>query len=245
MRCYGQFASVYDNLIEQDYALWADYMQALFRRYGAQPQLVLDLGCGTGSLTVELAHRGYDMIGIDLSPDMLSVASAKGEGADIRWLCQDVSAFELYGTVDAVLCTLDVLNYLTKPHKLQKTFDLVKNYLNPNGLFLFDLNTPYKLQRVLGNHIFLHDTKELFYAWDNQFDEDTQLSTQTLTFFAREGAGYARFDEQHVQRAYPTEQVAHMLEKSGLTLLDTLHCLTMEQAGETTEKTLYVVKSLG
>ena len=117
MESYTDFAYIYDKLIDQDYEKWADYIEEIFKTHNVNPKLVLDLGCGTGSITNILAKRGYDMIGVDLSSDMLNVARDKAmeDGLDVLYLCQDIREFELYGTVDAIICTLDVLNYITEP----------------------------------------------------------------------------------------------------------------------------------
>lgn len=164
MESYTDFAYIYDKLIDQDYEKWADYIEEIFKKHGVKPNLVLDLGCGTGSITNILAKRGYDMIGVDLSPDMLNVARDKAleENLDVLYLCQDIREFELYGTVDAIICTLDVLNYITKPEDLRLVFSLVKNYLNPDGIFIFDINTEYKLKNVLGNNTFVYDENGIF-----------------------------------------------------------------------------------
>lgn len=243
---YQDFAYVYDRLIEQDYEKWADYMETLFAHCGVQPELVLDLGCGTGSLAVLLAQRGYDMLGADPSCDMLQVAAEKARAAnvDIRFLCQDARALELYGTVDAVLCTMDVLNYITDPAEILQVFRLVRNYLNPGGLLIFDVNTPYKLEHVLGNTTFIEDANGVFYTWENSFRDG--VSTQLLTFFAEGADGrYTRFDETHVQRAYAAAELTAMLQKAGLEPLACFAPFSLRQPSETCEKIVFASKCLG
>ena len=171
MESYTDFAYIYDKLIGQDYEKWADYIEDIFAKNNLKPSLVLDLGCGTGSITNILAKRGYDMIGVDISPDMLNVAREKAteEGLDVLYLCQDIREFELYGTVDAIICTLDVLNYITDPDDLKQVFRLVRNYLNPDGIFIFDINTEHKLKNTLGNNTFITDEEGVFYSWENEY----------------------------------------------------------------------------
>lgn len=243
MNSYGDFAYIYDDLIEQDYGKWADYIEDIFKRYNKKPELVLDLACGTGGLTVELAKRGYDMIGVDLSYDMLNVAMEKSQGLNIQYLCQDMTEFELYGTVDAIVCTLDAINYLTSEKQLSRTFHWVNNYLNPDGLFIFDINTEYKLKTVLGNNKFIYDRGDIFYTWENKYNEKTKISTQNLTFFKSDGDTYSRIDETHRQRAYSYGEIGKILKQNGLILLDKFKVLTFGSPYSKCEKTLFVAKS--
>ena len=136
---YGAIARVYDRLnAEIDYSAWADFVEACFARYlKEKPELLLDLACGTGSMTLELLRRGYDMIGVDASPDMLSVAWERADEQALEgalFLLQDMRSFELYGTVGAVTCCLDSINYLLTAEDVRTTFATVHNYLDPDGL---------------------------------------------------------------------------------------------------------------
>ncbi len=246
MESYTDFAYIYDKLIDQDYEKWADYIEEIFKKHGVKPNLVLDLGCGTGSITNILAKRGYDMIGVDLSPDMLNVARDKAmeENLDVLYLCQDIREFELYGTVDAIICTLDVLNYITKPEDLRLVFALVKNYLNPDGIFIFDINTEYKLKNVLGNNTFVNDENGIFYTWENEYNE--KISNQYLTFFAEiEDGLYERFDETHIQRAYAIEEIKEFLNVNKLSFEGEYKLFTFDKADAECEKTVMVSKCLG
>jgi 2-polyprenyl-3-methyl-5-hydroxy-6-metoxy-1,4-benzoquinol methylase len=145
-----------------DYSQWADYIEQIFRRNGVSPSLAADLGCGTGSFCMEMAKRGYEMIGIDLSAEMLSCARQKAleAGADILYLNQDMTEFELYGTVDAITCLMDSVNYVTYKSDLKRLFRLVNNYLNPGGLFVFDINSPYKIENILGTNVFCKQVRK-------------------------------------------------------------------------------------
>ena len=246
MESYTDFAYVYDKLIDQDYEKWADYIEEVFKKHSIKPSLVLDLGCGTGSITNILAKRGYDMIGVDLSSDMLNVARDKAmeENLDVLYLCQDIREFELYGTVDAIICTLDVLNYITEPEDLSHVFALVKNYLNPDGIFIFDINTEYKLKNILGNNTFINDENGIFYTWENEFDGN--ISNQFLTFFAENEDGlYERFDENHIQRAYSIGEIKEKLNENKLTFDAEYKLFTFERPDACCEKTVIVSKCLG
>lgn len=173
---YGGLAAVYDRLnAEIDYVRWAAYIQAQIAAHSDIPvSLVLDLCCGTGSMTLALDALGYDMIGADISPDMLAVAREKaaeaGRAARILFLCQDMRALELYGTVQAVTCTLDALNHVDGAGDLARVFALVHNYLEPGGLFLFDLNAPYKFEHVYGTNAYILEDDGIFCGWQNVYD---------------------------------------------------------------------------
>ena len=243
MESYGEFAFVYDRLINQDYSAIADKIEDIFRRNGVKPELVLDLACGTGSLTVELAKRGYDMIGIDMSEEMLSVAYEKAsEYPDVRFLCQDMTEFELYGTVDAIVCTLDAVNYITDKRDLKRLFKIVHNYLNPGGLFIFDINTVYKLKTVLGNNTFVYDENGVFYTWENYFNPKNNISEQFLTFFAEQDGMYKRFDEQHVQRGYTESELRDYMENAGLAFVEKVNWVKVDCNSKKAEKIIFVSK---
>lgn len=245
MESYTDFAYIYDKLIDQDYEKWADYIEELFRKYNKKPKLVLDLGCGTGSITNILAKRGYDMIGVDLSADMLNVAKDKAtvETLDVLYLCQDIREFELYGTVDAIICTLDVINYITDPKDLDRVFALVKNYLNPDGIFIFDINTEHKLKNILGNNTFINEEENIFYTWENEYTDG--ISNQYLSFFAEcENGLYERFDETHIQRAYTASEIKDLLTKNSMTFEGEYKLFSLEKADNNCEKTVIVSKCL-
>ena len=231
---YGAIARVYDRLnAEIDYAAWADFVETCFARYlKEKPTLLLDLACGTGSMTLELARRGFDMIGVDASPDMLSVAyerAADRECEGVLFLLQDMRTFELYGTVGAVTCCLDSINYLLREQDVKTTFATVHNYLDPDGLFLFDVNTPYKFKHVYGDNAYIledeltdedGDVQAVYCGWQNHYDEKTHLCTFDLSLFEeRKDGGYDRSDEQPQERCYSKEQLSTLWEQTGFEVL--------------------------
>jgi len=245
---YSDFAYVYDRLTKDiDYSKMADYIEVLFSEYATvKPKLLLDLACGTGSLTLELARRGYDMIGIDSSADMLNCALEKSAGLEVSplWVCQDMRSFELYGTVDAVVCTLDSLNYITDYSDLKSVFGLVKNYLNPGGLFIFDINTPYKFENILRDNFFYEIGEDITYIWQNSYDPATGICTFDLTFFVREsGELYRRLEEEQQQRAWSFEEIKAALGESGLKLIDILEQYTLNPPDEKSERCFFVVSA--
>lgn len=216
---YNDFAEVYDKLQDADYEKFVDYYEQIFKKFGKDPKLVLDLACGTGNITIPMSKRGYDMIGLDLSCEMLNIArdKANNEGADILFLNQDMREMELYGTVDAIVCALDGLNYITEPEDMKKIFRLVQNYLNPGGIMIFDLNTEYKLREVLGGNTFVCEEEGIYYVWQSEFDLETKICDFELNFFCEQQEGnYIRFDEFQAERAYSTEEITEYAKAAGL-----------------------------
>lgn len=175
MDAYSSFAEVYDTFMDNvPYEEWAEYLAAILREYGIEDGLVLDLGCGTGSMTEKMAAKGYDMIGVDNSGEMLEIAMEKKEksGWDILYLMQDMREFELYGTVRGVISACDSVNYITDEKELEQVFRLVNNYLDPKGIFIFDFNTEYKYREVLGNQTIAEDRDDCSFIWENYYYED-------------------------------------------------------------------------
>ena len=217
---YDLLSRVYDSINSDiDYKAWADFFEKnLDREAKARPELVLDLGCGTGKMTLELSSRGYDMTGIDYSPDMLDVArdAAEEQGADVLWLCQDMRRFELYGTVGAVTCCLDSLNYLTRPKDVQQTFERLRLFIAPGGVLIFDINTVEKL-RALDGQVFLDEDEDVYCVWRGEFDEQTNICTYAMDLFQRQGQHWLRSFEEHQEYAYSREQLTTYLKEAGFT----------------------------
>ena len=245
MDAYTSFAEVYDLFMDNiPYEEWGDYLKGLLREYGIEDGLVLDLGCGTGTMTEILADAGYDMIGIDLSEEMLEAAMEKKErsGHDILYLCQDMREFELYGTVRAIVSVCDSMNYVLKEEELLGILTLAaRNYLDYGGLFIFDLNTEYKYRELLGEQTIAENRKEGSFIWENYYDEETKINEYSLTLFIREDEGlYRKYEEEHYQRAYALDTIQSLVERSGLTLLHIYDAFTREPARADSER-VYVV----
>lgn len=227
---YDSIASIYDNInSEIDYSSWADFVEKCFEKYlKEKPELILDLACGTGSMTFVLASRGYDMIGADMSEDMLTEAMDKAYDKGIEgilFLKQDMRRFELYGTVGAIVCCLDSVNYLTDDGDLEMCFKCAHNYLDPDGLFIFDVNTPYKFENIYGNNHYIFEDKNSFgenayCGWQNEYDRETRLCNFYLSVFTEEEDGrFSRADEVQTERCYLKEELTENLEKSGFEVL--------------------------
>lgn len=234
MESYTSFAEVYDVFMDNvPYKEWADYLERILNQYKIEDGLVLELGCGTGSMTEILASRGYDMIGVDNSEDMLESALEKRveSGNDILYLLQDMREFELYGTVRAVVSVCDSVNYITEETELEEVFRLVNNYLDPGGIFVFDFNTEYKYQKILADHVFAEDRDECSFIWDNYYDEEEKINEYELSLFVRspeDPALYRKYQEVHFQKAYTLEKMKVLLEKAGLKFLNAYDAYTMD-----------------
>ena len=241
---YKGFAEIYDRLTQDiEYVKWADYLESAFLKFHKKPSLILDLGCGTGNMTLEMASRGYEMIGVDLAPGMLSKADEKArqKGLDILFLNQDMCEFELYGTVDVVICMLDSINYIIRQNDLNRVFKLVHNYLNPGGLFIFDINSDYKLSRILGNETFYELDEDVSWIWQNTYDSRKKLCYFDLTFFLKTDGGlYDRFEETHIERAYSNETIKKMLNKSHLQLLGSYGELRFNKPAAKEQRIFYI-----
>ncbi len=246
---YDAIAHVYDKLnAEIDYKAWADFIEKCFDRYlDKRPELVLDLACGTGRMTRELRTRGYDMIGVDGSADMLSCAmEADREG--ILYLLQDMREFELYGTVGAVVCCLDSVNYLLEDKDVRDTFACVHNYLDPDGLFIFDMNTPYKFENIYGDNAYILedecDGRAVYCGWQNEYDEDSGICDFYLALFEEDGDGaYIRSDEHQRERCYTFDKIKQMLTECKLELVGVFSDYDFSSPEDTTERWYIVARA--
>ena len=249
MEIYTGFSMVYDQLMDNvPYEDWCVYLTGLLRDYGCREGLVLELGCGTGALTRLLAQAGYDMIGLDSSPDMLSIARERQaeEGTEILYLQQDMREFELYGTVAAVVSLCDSMNYITEYQELVQVFRLVNNYLDPGGYFIFDLNTPYKYRELLADNTFAENREDCSFIWENTYDDETELNEYALTLFVRgEDGRYERFEEFHYQKAYAIETVEKAAAEAGMEFIAVYDAFTREEPSDTGERVYVILKERG
>ena len=251
MEAYTSFAVVYDTFMDNvPYEEWADYLWRLLQEYGIADVLVLELGCGTGSMTELLASKGYDMIGVDNSEDMLELAMEKRieSGHDILYLLQNMQEFELYGTVRAVVSVCDSVNYVTDEEELTEVFRLVNNYLDPQGVFIFDFNTEYKYQEILGEQVIAEEREECSFIWDNYYDEEQKINEYELTLFVQSQEDpelYRKYQEVHYQRAYTLERIRNLIEKAGLRYVTAYDAYTKDAPLYTSERICVVAQECG
>lgn len=240
---YSAFARYYDKLTRNvDYAAHVDYLCSLLERLGHYAGLTLDLACGTGSLTLELAKRGFNVYGLDASPEMLSVAQQKAEraGKDILFICQKMQEMDLYGGVDTIVCMLDSINHITSKADLQESFRRISMFLNPGGCFVFDANTIYKHRKILANHVFVYDMEDIYCIWQNRSGPKGARVSISLDFFERRGNAYYRSFEHFEERAYRTDELQSMLERAGLRLKGIWADMSFEEPGPQTERIVVV-----
>ncbi|MBR4139474.1 MAG: class I SAM-dependent methyltransferase [Lachnospiraceae bacterium] len=246
MEAYSGFAKVYDLFMDNiPYGEWTEYVKELLAEEGIKDGILLDLGCGTGSVTELLAKAGFDMIGIDNSEEMLDIAMEKRyeSGLDILYLLQDMREFELYGTVKGVVSICDSMNYILDDEDLLDVFKLVHNYLDNDGIFIFDMNTMYKYREILADNTFAEDREESSFIWENFYDEEEEINQYDLSLFVQEEDGrYRKYEETHLQRAYEQETVEELLKESGLELLHVYDAFTKEEPAEDAQRIYYVCR---
>ena len=218
---YSGFAYLYDSLMTNiPYSAWVTYIDNMLLKHLGRERtgnIILDMACGTGNITIPLAKLGYDMIGVDISVDMLAQAQAKLDGKQVLFLAQDIRKLDLYGTIDAAICTCDSLNYMLDKTDLETIFKRVKMFLNPGGVFIFDMKTEYTFKDVLGNNTFTAKVESVSYEWENNFDTGTGINEYRVAF--KQGADEP-FVEVHHQRAYEVDVVCGLLKAAGFSIVD-------------------------
>ncbi len=256
---YGDFAAVYDRFMDATpYEEWCRIVTELIEKYGvsrperdsenaleAERNLVVDLGCGTGTLTELLYQKGYDMIGVDNAPSMLNIAMDKKEvsGSQILYLLQDMRELELYSTVGTVVSVCDCVNYILEEEELLEVFSLVNNYLYPGGVFIFDFNTDYKYREVIGDTTIAENREDCSFIWDNFYDPEEEINEYDVTVFVREeGELYRKFSETHFQRGYTPEQMERLLTRAGLLVVKMFDVDTQAAVTETSERICVVAR---
>ena len=246
---YDLLADFYDRInSEIDYGAWADFFEKIFdREMKARPELVMDLGCGTGKMTLELAKRGYDMTGIDCSVNMLGqareAAAEEGVSDRILWLCQDMRRFELYGTMGAIVSCLDTINHITKEKDLLSVFSLVHNYLDPDGLFIFDVNGKHKFETVYADQTYVFEEGNDFCIWENEYNEKSRLCRFYITLFSKERDGrYVRSEEEQSEKMYPLATLRDALETTGFEFIGAYSDFEFHEADDSSDRIYIVAK---
>lgn len=262
MEAYQDFSYVYDEFMDETpYEEWCERIDALIKKYGvskpirgakeildSERNLVVDLGCGTGTLTELMYRKGYDMIGVDNSDSMLGIAMEKKleSESEILYLLQDMRELELYSTVGTVISVCDSVNYILEEEELEQVFALVNNYLYPGGIFIFDFNTDYKYREVIGDTTIAENREDCSFIWENYFDEETSINQYDVTVFVQEEEElFRRFTETHYQRGYTVEQITRLLKQAGLSLIEICDADTNGPVSEESERVLVVAGEQG
>jgi len=243
MDCYKEFAHIYDELINSDidYRTWASNILFMCKEYNLDMESYLDLACGTGNLTIEIASEFKNIWAVDLSCDMLSQAEKKMRDARVeaKFVCQDICALNLNKTFNLITCCLDSSNYILEEENFKKYLLGVYNLLKEDGLFVFDINSYYKLTQVLGNNIYNYDSDDVVYIWENYLEND--IVEMNLTFFVKEGQVYRRFDEQHSERAYTQEYVEKVIKEIGFKIIKKMDNYEDKIVSDGTERICYML----
>lgn len=242
---YSSFAGVYDRLTHNvDYKKRAEYIGSILKSFKLDKGLLLDLACGTGSLSVELAKMGYEIIATDASAEMLMQAQSKAceEEQSIMFLCQKMQETDLYGTVRAIVCSLDSINHLENVEELNKTFLTLKNFIDDKGIMIFDVNTLYKHQKILGNNTYVYDEKDVYCVWQNKLLEDEKTVNINLDFFVKNGELYQRFVENFCETAFTDDEITSAAENNGFKVLNRYKDLTFDSPEDDAERIYYVIR---
>ena len=243
MESYTSFARVYDLFMDNvPYEEWCEYLTTLLKENGIEDGLILDLGCGTGKLTRLMEQKGYDMIGVDNAFEMLDIAREQ-DSENILYLMQDMREFELYGTVRAVYSACDSVNYILEEEELLEVFKLVNNYLDPGGLFIFDINSSFKYHELLAENTCAETREEGSFIWENYFDEEERINEYDLTLYIEEEDGrFARFQEMHYQKCYELNTIKKLIEAAGLEFVVAYDAYTKNPVADDSEKITIVAR---
>lgn len=242
---YNDFAYIYDSLINKDidYEQICSFLEKLFSEKSNPPKIICDLACGTGNVTLPMAKKGYDMIGVDISENMLDVAREKSreENLDILFIRQNMKDLDLYGSCDVFLCMTDGFNYITSLNTLKKIFERIRRcFIEPDGLFIFDISSPYKLENILGSNTYIYNTDDIFYTWENKYKKP--FCKMELNFFKKGCGGFERFEEIQIQRAYTEREIKDALLTSGFSDIQVYGAYDFSPVKEDSPRLVFVAK---
>ena len=222
MDAYHALAASYDRLTNDvDYEATVEFYMQILSREGLKPRTCVDLACGTGSVTEILARKGYDVVGVDLSEEMLTEAFQKVQDMECppRFVCQNLRDLYLPRGVDMAVCALDSLDYITNPEDCAEAIRRTYKVLNPGGIFIFDVNTPEKL-RAMDGQVFLDEDDDVYCVWRGEFDEETNICSYGMDLFQRNGDVWYRSFEEHCEYAYSEAQLRSYLKAAGFTHIE-------------------------
>ena len=242
---YDSFSRFYDSLTDNvEYKKRADYFCRLLSMCGVDGGILLDLGCGTGSMSIEMAHKGFDVIGVDLSIGMLNEARSKvfESGEQILLLNQSMDDLDLYGTVDCAVCVLDGINHLSGEEQVRASFEKISLFMNPGGAFAFDVNTLYKHRNILADNVYVYETDDVYCVWQNSFNEADSSVDITLDFFEEEDGAYYRSEENFTEKAYELADISAWLEQAGFEVIGIYDDMTFDEVRPESERAVFLAK---
>lgn len=242
---YGRFALFYDSLMQADYDKISNRIDSLVMEFYNKRGILLDLACGTGTLCEKMAKIGYDVVGVDTSQEMLSVALDKkyDSGLPIQYLCQDMRKIDMFGTIDVTVCTLDSINHLACKEDVLETFKKVSLFAEPEGLFIFDVNTPYKHKNVLGDNTFVFENDEVYCVWQNFLNDDDSVDI-SLDLFEKDGESYFRASESFSEISIPLDEIENMLCKAGFEILGVYDGYENREVSDNSERAVFVARKI-
>lgn len=242
---YENFSEVYDIFMNDiPYDDWVQHIFEIWNKYDVSPKLVAELGCGTGNITQRLANKGIEMIGIDVSEEMLIKAREKAVNSNILYLNQDMREFELFGTVDTVLCLCDSINYILDKSELLQVFKLVDNYLDPRGLFIFDINTVYKFKNILADNCFCETNETSAFTWENYYDDEDKINEYYTNFFIKDSKtnAYNRYEEYHYEKAYEIDEIITLIKDAGLEFIGVYDELSFNKPKKYSQRVYFIAR---
>lgn len=242
---YGRFALFYDSLMQADYDKISNRIDSLVMEFYNKRGILLDLACGTGTLCEKMAKMGYDVVGVDTSQEMLSVALDKkyDSGLPIQYLCQDMRKIDMFGTIDVTVCTLDSINHLACKEDVFETFKKVSLFAEPDGLFIFDVNTPYKHKFVLADNTFVFENDEVYCVWQNFLNDDNSVDI-SLDLFEKDGESYFRASESFSEISIPLDEIKNMLCESGFEVLGVYDGYENREVSDNSERAVFVARKI-
>lgn len=242
---YGRFALFYDSLMQADYDKISNRIDSLVMEFYNKRGILLDLACGTGTLCEKMAKMGYDVVGVDTSQEMLSVALDKkyDSGLPIQYLCQDMRKIDMFGTIDVTVCTLDSINHLACKEDVFETFKKVSLFAEPDGLFIFDVNTPYKHKFVLADNTFVFENDEVYCVWQNFLNDDDSVDI-SLDLFEKDGESYFRASESFSEISIPLDEIEKMLCESGFKVLGVYDGYENREVSDNSERAVFAARKI-
>ena len=247
MSGYGSFAYFYDRLTRNvPYEDMARQIERYTERFGGRKDILLDLACGTGSLSERLAGLGFDVIGVDSSEEMLNCALDKkfDSGLPIQYLRQDMRSLDMFGTIDVTVCSLDGINHLENKEDVLKVFERVSLFCDPAGLFIFDVNTLHKHRDVLADNAFIYSLGDVYCGWQNEYSPEDDSVRIYLDIFEEENGKYTRYSEEFGEIYLSHEDIVSLLDKAGMTVLAVYDGYSDEPLNESSERAVYVCKKV-